>query len=579
MHKENLNRKFVFKKIVLIFSSIAVFFLVLLFSIFWIRPPFLNYWIEKNINKKLQKASSGLYHFDYSEIRIDLASSSIFITDFTIYTDSLSSSDSLLSKKKLKGEKIPTAIVNVKAKEVTAQGISLISLLLFNKLKIDSMTVLQPAIHLNLTGNSEEKEPQTPEQALQANIRKQTLEVLKTVQIGKINVAKGNMIVVDQRVKSELQAGLYNFNITLHHLLLNKKNIANPKTILGAKELQLSADKLDLPSRNELYTFTIDSLQLDSKDSSLAVKSVKYVPLYSKKDFHEKTGIAIDRMDLSYRNLTSTGADIPSLINKQELRIRHLYIGEGVMDFYKNKLYPKPTRNFKGKYPHQLLLKSKLKIAVDSISLTQFQVYYGELSSNTGNSGVIRFENTHGTITNLTNDSLLIAQNPLCKVDVISSFMDEGTLHAYFRFPLNTTNGTFSCGGKMTNFNMRQMNEVVRALTYVGVQSGTASRLEFNMDASDYAAVITMNLEYNDLKIDLFKPKKNSTELKKRTFLMKLINGIVIQQDNPKKDNDVRVGKATVQRDSDQSFFNFIWTTIQQPVIRIMTGKDDSDKN
>jgi|GEM_PF-2947779 len=579
MHKGNLNRKAFLKKTALITGALILLFLLVLSSIFVVKPPFLNYWIENNINKKLQKASSGLYHFGYSAIKIDMTGPSIHVTDFTIYTDSLSTADSVLIQNKTQGEHPRAAIINFKATEVNAKGISLLSLLLFNKLKLDSLNISQPVIHLNLTGDGKHETAQNPEMALQDGIRKQTLELLKTVSIGKINISKGNMIVVDRRAKSELQAGLYNFNISLHDILLNKKNIAAPETIMGAGQLQLSAEKLELPSRNELYTFTMDSVQIDSKDSSLSVRRVQYIPLYSKKEFHQKTGIAIDRMDFNFSDIKSAGADIPALINKQELRVRHLYINGGVMDFFKNKLYPKPERNFTGKYPHQLLLRSNLPIRIDSISLRQFQVHYGELSHNTGKAGVIRFENTHGTITNLTNDSLRIAEDPLCKVDVISSFMNEGTLNAYFRFPLNTPNGSFSCGGKMNNFDMPHMNEVVSALTYVGIQSGKANRLDFNMNATDHAATITMDLEYDNLKIDLYKPLKGSNELKKRTFLMKLINGIVIQQDNPRNNNPVRQGKATAQRDSDQSFFNFIWTTIQQPVIRIVTGKDDRDEH
>lgn len=558
--------------------TLVILSAITLTLIFWIKPPFLNRWVENNINKKLQIASQGLYHFDYSSIKIDLATQSIHVVDFTIYSDSYDDPNNFSKYKLLAQDSLPPVIVNFKAKEVAAEGMSIFSLLLFNTIAISEIKINEPVVHLNLTGTGADKTLSSPNKSLYDEFRKSAVQVTKSIQIDKINIKSGNMIVVDRRKKTELQAGLYNFNVVLNDILINKKNIVNDTSILGAQTLQLSAQKLELPSRSELYTFTIDSLQIDSKDSSLKVNHIHYRPLYSKKEFHQKTGKANERIDLSFHNIESKGTDIKALVNHQELKIKHLTINEGLMDFYKNKMYPKPKKNFLGKYPHELLQKSGMKITVDSIALKNILVSYSEKNPNTEKVGTINFEKTQGTITNLTNDTLLIQKNPLCKVDVVSRFMDKGALNAYFRFPLNTTNGSFSCGGKMKNFNMVYMNEVINALTFAGIQSGVASNLDFEIHASGHQANITMEMEYNDLKINLYKQKKGSDQLKKRTLLMKLINGIVIHQDNPRKDHPARIGKASLERESDQSFFNLIWTTIQQPVIRIVTGKDDVEK-
>ncbi len=567
MPESNYTRKPVWIKWGLLLLAVIAVSLLILLLIFWFKPPFLTYWVENNVNKKLTKASQGLYHFAYSGIQVDLASQSVHILDFTVFTDSLT------SEAIQKTEDAPEVMINFKARKVTGQGVSIFSMLLFNTLKIDQLVITQPVIHLNLTGNK--KNPAKSNQTLTENFSGQALQVIKAIRINAIQLTDGNMVVVDQRVRSELQAGLYNFDITLKDIFLKNKQKTDTSLILGARQFKLAAARLELPSRNELYTFTMDSLKVNSLDSSLSVGRVHYKPLYSKKEFHQKTGKAIERMDLQFNQISTSGADIRTLVNHQKLKIRHLYITDGLMDFFKNMLYPKPEKNFIGKYPHQLLMKSKFKITVDSVSLHDIKVQYGIIGANTGKAGIISFDHTHGTITNLTNDSLRITRIPLCKVDVNSRFMDKSILNAYFRFPLNTKNGSFSCGGKMKNFDMSHIDEVVRALMLAGIQSGNTSHLDFNIEATDHHADISMEMVYNNLKIDLYKTQKHSTELKKRTFLMKLLNGIVIHQDNPRKKDPARIGKASVERDTDQSFFNFIWTTIQQPIIRIVTGKDD----
>src|SRR5690606_26877987 len=136
---------------------------------------------------------------------------------------------------------------------------------------------------------------------------------------------------------------------------------------------------------------------------------------------------------------------------------RKLYINAGLMDIDKDKRYVHVKGNKMGKYPHQLLLNSKLKIGFDTVYLKSTRVLYGEVNPKTGRRGSIYFDGTHGTITNLTNDSALIKQNPTCRVRVRTRFMGEGALNTYFIFNLASQAGDFACGGSMNNFDMTKV--------------------------------------------------------------------------------------------------------------------------
>ena len=340
----------------------------------------------------------------------------------------------------------------------------------------------------------------------------------------------------------------------------------------------LKAEGLELPSGNAQYVFRMQELSLSTRDSTLQVKNVLYKPLLSKDQFSKAVGRASDRLDLEFKNIKATQVDMKRFLVSRQLFAKKLYINAGLMDIDKDKRYVQVKGNKMGKYPHQLLLNSKLKIGFDTVYLKSTRVLYGEMNPKTERRGSLYFDGTHGTITNLTNDSALIKQNPTCRVDVRTRFMGTGKLTTYFIFNLASQSGDFACGGTMNNFDMTEVNEITRALAKASVQSGTVSKLKFALKANNVRSSITMQLQYDNLKVDVLKVDDETGKLKRRSFLSQVVNNIVMNENNPRNNKPARVGIATVERASDESFFNLIWHTMFVSIKHIVIGRGDNNR-
>ena len=68
-------------------------------------------------------------------------------------------------------------------------------------------------------------------------------------------------------------------------------------------------------------------------------------------------------------------------------------------------------------------------------------------------------------------------------------------------------------------------------------------------------------------------------KLKRRSFLSQVVNNIVLNENNPRNNRPARVGEATVERGSDESFFNLLWPTMFVSIKQIVIGRGNNQKN
>lgn len=555
-----LSSQATWSRILISVVSVLLLLLLVISIVLWTKPDFLTRWVETRIQQKLQEASKGLYHFEYGSLQVDLPNSSLTMTDFTIYTDSIK------EQVAAQNTNIPPLLVNFKAKEIVATNLSILALLVSNKLKLANVTISKSSTHLSLLQQDSTLRPSNTET---------NKEVIKRISVDQIQLENASVMIVDKSLSNELQTGIYNLTVELQEFDINPHLPIAKQNLLGAERISLKADKIELPSRDNLYTCILDSIRLDSYDSTFAVHRLRYLPILSKADFHSTIKVAKPRLDIDVQTIEGIGTDLTQLLHNQVLKIRQVSVANGTLDFYKDKHYPKPNKNYIGHYPHQLLLKAPIGVHLDSLVVANIGINYCELGSSTNRQGCISFEQTRGVIKNITNQKNMIAQNKHCEANLVTQFMHQAPLYAHFSFSLDRNDGHFTCQGKLGNFSISHVNDFVGTLAQASIQSGVVDLLDFTINATDYSSSIKMKMNYHDLKVNLFKQAKDGTVRKKRTFLMGLINGVLLEQANPKPGESPRIAEASVTRESNQPFFNIIWLTIQESLLRIVTGKDD----
>jgi len=95
----------------------------------------------------------------------------------------------------------------------------------------------------------------------------------------------------------------------------------------------------------------------------------------------------------------------------------------------------------------------------------------------------------------------------------------------------------------------------------VHVKSADIKKLDFDVNASNYAGAGHLEFYYNNLNVEFL--KKDSTKgLVKQGFISKIANYLIINNDNPDKKGKFVQGPINFKRESDVSFFSFLYKAL-----------------
>jgi hypothetical protein len=100
---------------------------------------------------------------------------------------------------------------------------------------------------------------------------------------------------------------------------------------------------------------------------------------------------------------------------------------------------------------------------------------------------------------------------------------------------------------------------MIEPLTKIKVISGEVESLNFRITGNARQSQTDLLFLYEDLKVRLLKEKDG--EVRVRSFLTDLANGILLIKSNPGSRGE-RKAEATAERDVYRSQFNYLWRSI-----------------
>ena len=540
----------------------GLFLLGILLS--WWLPTYFKQELDSALKESVVNASDSLYQISYDDIDLNIPLGNAEVRGVKL------TPDSTVYQALVQTKKAPNARFDLQAERVRLTGVSLWRLLFSKSLDMDGVLINRPVAHIihDPKDYNKNKPKKSPYELIS--------KVLSSIRIDKISLDNVDFTYEDRQdtSKEPQKSELKKLYLDVTGFLLDAESERDTNCLFFSNNIALRAEGLVLPSGNKLYLFKMAELRFSSTDSTIQVKRVLYQPLLPKNQFGRAVGYATDRLNLEFKNIKATQVDVKRFLSDRQLFAKNLYIDAGLIDVDKDQRYPPNPGRKNLDYPHQILLKAKTKVGFETVYLKSTRVRYGELDPKTARRGAIYFDGTHGTITNLTNDSAWIKKNPRCRVNVKTRFMGTGNLDAYFVFNLASRAGDFSCGGTMSSFDMTKVSGVTEALARASVESGNLSKLDFNIDANAVQATIKMQLEYDDLRVNVLKVDNETGKLKKRGFLSRVVNNVVHNENIPQPAQPARSGEGLVVRAEDESFFNLIWHTIFVAIKDVVTGRE-----
>lgn len=513
--------------------------------------------IEQELRELVPRSTEGLYHLDFTGLSINLLTANASLSNVKLTPDPV-----VLEKLRLL-KKAPNNVYHIELRKLSALNVHLFRMFKDKKLNIDEIKINRPTITMvNRQMDYNENRAPRPLKSPYEYISK----VLKELSVDTVNFREAAFKYVDNNKTKPIVDSIANLNVTLADWLIDKDSAKDTTRMYLLKDIILNLDDYSYATPDGLYKIHLSEMNFTASTGLLHVDKFELLPRYSEMEFGQKAGYAKDRYSIRMNDLQLAGINLPLYIKKQELFARQMSIGDGAVSVFNNNELEKPKEPKMGKYPHQLLQKVGSKITIRKLDLYHLNIAYAEFDRNSKQKGKITFENTSGTITNITNAPAEKQKNKLMVADLTTYMMGQGKLDTKFSFDLLAEDGAFAYSGLLHGLNGPAMNAVTKPLGMIHIKSGVVDELSFDLKANEYGASGNMVFKYHDLAIAVLKKEAGTAWLIRQGFLSFLANNLIINPQNPSKERVLSKAVINYKRAPDRSFFNLIWKSLFQGI-------------
>lgn len=517
----------IYKKIAI--GIISAFLFVILANIG------LNYWIKKQLPIIINQKNKTAYHINYEKIEVSLISRNIYATTLLVHP-----------KNQPENSTTKNGIYS-KIESITIKHFNIWDLAFHDIIEAESITINKARVILykkdeKLINNSN-------------SIKTAIIEPFqKIVAVSNIYLNDGSVDVVSLQDNKPILS-IKNVILKLEGILISDATLKE-KIPMHFEKYVLVCDSLYYKP-NPFYHLNI--VQLSTENNFLKVKNFSYLPAFGRKEFVKKLdkekdvytikldSAHIEKMDWGFKN------------NQFFFKANALIANQVDANIYRNKI-PKDDLSKKFLYNH-LLRKIKFPLQIDTIQILKSKLVYEEEIDFSKGPGILNFDPFNMQITHLKSGFGLKKMADI-NIKVNCQFMKTSPLNVDWSFNVLDQKDSFHIQGTISNFNVGAMERFTKP--YINSTfTGKFNKYHFNFYGNDDTAKGNATLDYQDLKVKLFKKKDREKEAKLKTAVANLLL---------KNDSDDKTKKADVELDriQEKSFYNFLWRSIAESLKKIL---------
>lgn len=515
------------------------------------------------IKTKLQSlvidATDSLYRLEFDTLDADVTASKVTVVNARLIPDTI-----VAARLEEQGRR-PADIFSIQLDTLAVAGIDLKDFTSNKKIDLDTLYINAPKIEIYHKKLAAKPKDTITITGLYTKLSKQLNRLsIKKLYIQNAHITHYNYVANKPAKKLSLDK----INISLGQVLMDSTTVYDTSRFLFAKEAVITLLKLNMPTADSLYFIKLDSLAINAVKNTAYLKNFALKCRFTEETFAKHVTAQKDLYNITIPVIYLQNINWGHILTGEDISADNIKASNGNVSIYCDRRLPEPPTKL-GKYPHQLLLKDSTPINIKGFTLDDFTLTYEEFNPKSGKKGKIVFNNINGTVSNITNNSSLIAYNNIMKASGSAMFMGLSKVKATFGFNLaKAKDGVFTTDAYMSSMDATQLNSLCSALGRFSIDKGHINSLTTHIEGNNYGAKGTVTFLYNDLKISVLKKQEeeDGTTLKKRGLLSFIANTFVIKNSNPTRNNDVRTENCSFTRVNTKSFFNLVWKTVEDGV-------------
>jgi len=526
--------------LIVVAGSVSVYF-----SIRW-KPV-----LTQKIKDVVYNGSEHLYTLNFKDIHLNLLTGSVTVDSILLAPDT-----AVFNERKKSGT-APTHLYRVKLEKLQLRRIEILSIYFKKRIEMNDIILEHPSINMIYNKVYKKPTPVKDRRSLYERISK----TLKSVHIKGIKIEDADLDYVSGATGMILNS-VKHLNVNVKDLLLDEHSKTDTTRFYYTKDISFEMTGYHSLSKNKMYTMKVDTITGSAIGRTVHIRGFKMIPMYPEIQFSKMLKTQKDRYDLAFDQIDFKGVNFYRLNIRGILQAKSLRIKNANAKVFMNREMPPGHGDKSQNFPHMALKRLPVESTIDTLQLRGVNVAYTEYNPISQEKGTVHIDRLNGNIYNVTNDSTSLSKNKYAVADLDAYLIRAAQLHIRINFNLLATNAAFTFKGHIGKMDMVKLNPLSKALGLVKIQSGQVQQIDFDVKASDKGSRGTMQMYYNNLKIELLKEGEDGQPAKKKGLLSFLANTLIIKDENPSKGKPVRSADIVFERPPGASFFNLLWKSV-----------------
>jgi hypothetical protein len=446
------------------------------------------------------------------------------------------------------------------------KGVAIFSLLFEKKILIDKIITTDANLRLlrHLNKGKSEARKNVP-------LWKSIQPAIKSIAIENINLDGVKLLYRNADTSASLKLQFDTCHAVFNNFLIDSSSSVDTSRIGFSKSMSLRFSDLKFRTADSMSKMKAEIITYSSESRLLEIANFKFQPTREeKKDFYAFVNGQEEMNVIEFEKATLSNFQIAQFVSNNAIAADSLIVQKPTIDIYLDKTLPILFKNKIGNYPHQKLLSADLKIIVKGVAISQASIRYTEKATKSKEEGSVTLSDINITANNVTNDSIAIISNNICKVTANGFILDKSPVTVDFIFYLDSSNGRFDAKGTINNVNAAQLNEVAVPFANVELQSFNLHQLSFAISGEDLKAKGNVGMRYDGLFLTIRKTNTETGVATTNNFLTKIVNKYTLHSSNPAAGQAERNANVVWLRISSKGFFGTIWKTIFSGMQNIM---------
>ena len=530
-----------------------------------------NNYIENRANNLLASDLIDHYTINYDSLSINIFKSDAIIFNLRITPDT----SGILDNSSDNVEKF----LNLSADSILINDLSLRKYLLRNTIYLGHLSLYSPHISYNIQKNNKvlqqkDKAEGNSDSTFAKTKNKQ--KQIKKIQLENLEIYTGSL----KFQKTNTRASSFSLQEIDIHVSNAVYDLYADTSVVDALSVEnysfyFKPEQINLPW-NE-FKLKINEISGSTISNSILIKSISFSPKASKLELGKLKGIQTSWISLDVEEIGLSGFDLPEMIQDKEVKVEKVELNKGSIYIYKDKNLP-PNNDKYPKFPQEALLNIKTPILINSLEVANSSIRYEDLAEKAKKPGYVTLDNLNAKAVNITNIEEAIKINNSITLTGNFLFYNKGIANIIFNLPLDKNKSSFSFYGQLDTMDLKVMNPILEPELKLRVKSGNLYQLTFNASADSVRSTGTMQMEYDELKLNFLRKENILYDLSPIQWLSSGIANNLIYRKNPQQDMPVRTGSMNFERNPNKGILNYTVRALAEGAINtILPGRNKKE--